>query len=391
MTVRHIALAAGGTGGHVFPALGLAEALCRRGHLVTVLTDARGNAFDVAEAAWTVRRIRASSPSKPGLIAKLTAGAQLGLGLLDARRVLKAGAVDAVVGFGGYPSVPTVLAAATRQLPVVLHEQNAVLGRANRWLAGRARAIATSFDVTQGLEGRTVTIERTGNPVRPAILERRAEAYPGVPLEGPVRLLVFGGSLGARVFSDVVPAAIGALPKALRDRIQITQQCRPEDVDRVKAAHDGFGRQVEVKPFFDDIPDRLAAAHLVIARAGASTVAELAVIGRPSILVPYRYAMDDHQSANAAALVRAGGGWSIAEASLTPKDLTERLNILLNDPGQLAAAAAAARAFGITDATERLAALVLRTAAVRDGMPVRREPGTRRENRPRTDERRALA
>jgi UDP-N-acetylglucosamine--N-acetylmuramyl-(pentapeptide) pyrophosphoryl-undecaprenol N-acetylglucosamine transferase len=366
LTVFRIALAAGGTGGHVFPALSLAEALCARGHTVLVLTDRRGDAFEVADAPWTVARIRASSPSKPGLLAKLAAIAELGLGMLDSRRALTSFQADAVVGFGGYPSVPAILAGSWLNKPAILHEQNAVLGRANRWLLGRATAVATSFDATLGTDGAR-SVERTGNPVRAAILAHRATPYQKPSSDGEIRLCVFGGSLGARIFSDLLPRALALLPAAQRGRLSLVQQCRSEDLDRVVEAYTRQALKAEVKTFFNDIPDRLAATHLVIARAGASTVSELAVIGRPAILVPYPHAMDDHQSRNASAMENAGGGWMMPESTLTAETLAGRLGELLSDPGILEGAARAAHAFGIPDAAERLADLVLRTAAARAG------------------------
>ncbi len=366
MTARRIALAAGGTGGHVFPALSLAEALCGRGHHVLVLTDQRGDAFDVADAPWTVAKIRAASPTTGGLAAKLAAMAQLGLGVLDSCRAIKTFQADAIVGFGGYPSVPAVLAGSWLNKPAILHEQNAVLGRANRWLVNRAAVIATSFDVTVGAGGGQ-PVERTGNPVRAAILAHRETRYDEPASGGDIRLCVFGGSLGARVFSDLVPAALALLPAGLRQRISLVQQCRPEDLSRVSQAYAGLGLRAEIQSFFADIPERLAAAHLVIARAGASTISELAVIGRPSILVPYPHAMDDHQSRNASAMESAGGGWMMPESDLSPETLAARLAALFSDPSVLARAADAAWAFGIPDATGRLADLVLRTVAARAG------------------------
>ena len=370
MTARRIALAAGGTGGHVFPALSLAEALCARGHEVLVLTDKRGNAFEAADAPWTVVRIRASSPSKPGLLAKIGAVGLLGLGVFDARRALKNFQADGVVGFGGYPSVPAVFAGSWLNKPAILHEQNAVLGRANRWLVARAAVVATSFDATLGADGGGQPVERTGNPVRAAILAHRVTPYQVPTGEADIRLCVFGGSLGARVFSDLVPAALALLPCDLRARIALTQQCRPEDLERVGDFYGDLGLRADLRAFFDDIPDRLAAAHLVITRAGASSVSELAVIGRPAILVPYPHAMDDHQSRNAAAMETAGGGWTMPESGLTAERLAARLAALLSDPAGLEMAASAARRFGVPDAVDRLADLVLRAVAVRGGKPI---------------------
>lgn len=367
MTARRIALAAGGTGGHVFPALSLAKTLTARGHQVLVLTDKRGSAFDTEGAAWKIERICASSPSKTGLLAKLGAIALLGLGALDALRALNKFQADAVVGFGGYPSVPAVFAGSWLNKPAILHEQNAVLGRANRWLLARATVVATSFHATLGADGRNQPVERTGNPVRAAILAHRTTHFLPPVSDDVIRLFIFGGSLGAQVFSDLVPAALALMPAELRSRLALTQQCRPEDLERVERVFAEMGVRAEIRSFFDDIPDRLAAAHLVIARAGASTVCELAVIGRPSILVPYPHAMDDHQTRNAEAMESAGGGWMMPESTLSAEALAARPEALFADPAALNKAASAAHGFGVPDAVDRLADLVTRAALVRRG------------------------
>ena len=226
----------------------------------------------------------------------------------------------------------------------------------------RAAVVATSFDATLGADGGQ-PVERTGNPVRAAILAHRETRYEALDAMGPIRLRVFGGSLGARVFSDLVPASLALLPSVLRDRIELVQQCRPEDLEPVRDAYDALGIKAEIAPFFDDVPNRLANAHLVIARAGASTVSELGVIGRPAILVPYPHAMDDHQSRNAKAMENAGGGWMMGESDLTAETLAARLEALLGAPERLQQAAAAAHGFGVPDAVDRLADLVLRVAA----------------------------
>jgi UDP-N-acetylglucosamine--N-acetylmuramyl-(pentapeptide) pyrophosphoryl-undecaprenol N-acetylglucosamine transferase len=391
VTPRRIALAAGGTGGHVFPALSLADALSARGHQVFVLTDARGGAFDTPDTPCSVHLVRAASPSKTGFLAKLAAVTTLGLGILDAGRVLKTFRIEAVVGFGGYSSVPAVIAGSWLNRPVVLHEQNAVLGRANRWLVARADVVATSFDATIGVDGAGQPIERTGNPVRMSVLAHRAEPYRPPVDDAPIQLCVFGGSLGARVFSDLLPAALGLLPERLRARLRLTQQCRPEDLEKVQRAYGALGLQAEVGAFFDDLPARLAAAQLVIARGGASTLSELAAIGRPSILVPYPHAMDDHQSRNAAAMVAVGGGWSLPEATLTAKRLAERLETVLSDSETLASAARSAHNFGVVDAADRLADLVLRTITAHSEKLAGTEPDRHHDNHARANERKTLA
>jgi UDP-N-acetylglucosamine--N-acetylmuramyl-(pentapeptide) pyrophosphoryl-undecaprenol N-acetylglucosamine transferase len=281
----------------------------------------------------------------------------MGLGVWQARRLLRKLKPKAVVGFGGYPSIPPLFAAAARGLPIALHEQNAVLGRANRTLAPRAGLIATSFPYVRGLEraAGAARILRTGNPVRPAFAALRAEPYAAPDKDGPIRLLVLGGSLGAHVFSGIVPQALALLPAALRERLLVTQQCRAEDLEAARAAFAGTAIEAELSPFFRDAPARMAAAHLILCRAGGSTVAELTAIGRPAVLVPFPHGHAGEQMANAEAVADAGGAWLIPEAALTPESLAVRLEALLTLPESLAKAAAAARAWGTVAAAERLA------------------------------------
>jgi UDP-N-acetylglucosamine--N-acetylmuramyl-(pentapeptide) pyrophosphoryl-undecaprenol N-acetylglucosamine transferase len=288
---------------------------------------------------------------------------ELVLGTLEAGRHLRALGPAAVVGFGGYPSVPTMLAAARQNRPTVIHEQNAILGRANRLLASRAQRIATSFVAVAGLNaadrGR---VAETGNPVRPAVTALRGTPYLESRGNSAFELLVIGGSQGARILSVVIPEALAQLPDPLRRRLRVTQQARPEDLDAVRAAYTASGIAAEIRPFFDDVPARLARAQLVIARSGASTVAELTVMGRPAILVPYRYAADDHQTANARAIEAAGAAWVMGESAFTAEALGERLGALMDAPETLAKTARAAHDLGRPDAAERLAELVLATA-----------------------------
>lgn len=358
-TSSPILLAAGGTGGHMFPAEALARELLGRGRSVALVTDRRGRAFGDALPEVEVFRIHASAPSG-SIVARLRGVAELALGTLQAQRLVSRLRPAAVVGFGGYPCVPAVLAAQRSRLPTVLHEQNAVLGRANRLLAGNARVIVTSFPaVSQVRPSDAGKVVRAGNPVRPAILAVRGLPYPETTGDGPLSLLVTGGSQGARVFSEVVPAALALLPDALRRRIRLSQQARPEDLERARAALASAGIEAEVSSFFKDMPERLAACHLAITRAGASTIAELTAAGRPALLVPYPHAMDDHQTANAQALADAGGAWLLPQGSLTPAVLASRLEALLTMPASLITAAAAARAWGAPDAASRLADAVL--------------------------------
>lgn len=359
-TQRPIVLAAGGTGGHFFPAEALARELLARGEAVALVTDKRGQAFGDSLPEVTVHRIRSAAPGG-NLLAKMNAAWQMGLGLLGANALMRHLKPAAVVGFGGYPSVPTVYAAAQGRVPVMLHEQNAVLGRANRMLAAAARRIAVAFpEVASVKEEHRSRLVRTGNPVRPAIAAQRDAAYAVPAAGGPVRILVMGGSQGARVFSEVIPDALGRLPAELRARIHLAQQCRPEDLEAARAAYAGMGlRGLELESFFRDVPDRLAACHLAITRAGASTIAELTCIGRPAILVPYPHAMDDHQTANARQLAAAGAAWLMPQPDFTADALADRLTALLESPDALTAAAQAAHGWGMADAARRLADAVL--------------------------------
>ncbi|WP_193182846.1 undecaprenyldiphospho-muramoylpentapeptide beta-N-acetylglucosaminyltransferase [Nisaea sediminum] len=357
-----VILAAGGTGGHIFPALSLGQALIARGIRVALVTDDRGGRYEGENPEVAVRRIRAASPSKGGIAGKAKAIVELGIGALQAAIHMKGLGAAIAVGFGGYPSVPTVRAAAFLGLPVVLHEQNAVLGRANRFLAPHASKIATSFrEMTNLSERESAKCHFTGNPVRDNVLALRGEKI--VASDGPVNLLVFGGSQGATVFSNVVPAGIAELPENLRSRLRITQQSRAEDIERVKAEYQRLGVAADIRAFFDDLPDRMASADLVIARSGASTIAELTTLGRPSILVPYPSAADDHQTANARAVEAGKAAWVMTEpAEFTAPKLAGALLGLLKAPDRLNRAASAARDLGTPDAADRLADLVIATA-----------------------------
>ena len=357
--VHPIVIAAGGTGGHFFPAEALAAELIARGQRVALMTDARtGNQISGGIFASAERFvIKGAGIAGHGPVRAARAAAALLAGTAQARRILTMLNATAVVGFGGYPSVAPVLAARLlrRRPVVVLHELNSVLGRANRFLSRHADLLALSFPGTTRVPSRLRT-DITGLPVRPAIraLANRVYATP----TDRINLLVLGGSLGARVFSDVVPPALAALPDTLRARLSVTQQCRAEDMDRVRAAYVTSGIAADLAPFFADIADRLGAAHLVIARAGASTVAELAVAGRPAILVPLPGSIDDHQIGNARALAAPGGAWTMPQPEFTPDALSARLQDLLMHPEKLNDAAIAARGIARDDAAARLAEIV---------------------------------
>ncbi|HEX4172868.1 MAG TPA: undecaprenyldiphospho-muramoylpentapeptide beta-N-acetylglucosaminyltransferase [Acetobacteraceae bacterium] len=355
--VLPIVIAAGGTGGHFFPAEALASELLVRCRRVALMTDARSGGLQSPVFADLERFvIKGAGIAGRGAWRGGTAAAALAGGVLQARRILARINAGVVVGFGGYPSVAPVLATRLmrRRPAVILHEQNAVLGRANRLLARRADRLALSFAATTRVPDVATMV--TGNPVRSAVAALADTRY--VPPTDNIRLLVLGGSLGARVFSDVIPAAIASLPEHLLARISIAQQCRPEDLGRVRATYDLAGIEAHLSPFFPDVAQQLASAHLVIARAGASTVAELAIAGRPAILVPLPGAIDDHQAANARALVEARGASIIAQREFTPEALRDRLAPLLAETDLLNHAAIAARTLARPDASARLADLV---------------------------------
>ncbi len=354
-----VVLAAGGTGGHVFPAEALAVELTGRGQRLAAITDRRGGAWKGALGSIETHRILAGGVAGKSLAALLKSGPELAIGTWQARALLKRLAPKAVIGFGGYASVPTMLAACFGGYRTAIHEQNAVLGRANRLLATRVRHIATSFEKSEGVpEEAAAKVVHTGMPVRAAVAAVADRPYPAFAADRPLSLVVFGGSQGARVFSDVVPAALAAFGADLKTRLRVTQQCRPEDIEAARARYRDAGIAAELATFFDDLPERLASAHLVIGRAGASTCAEMLVVGRPGILVPYPHAIDDHQTRNAHAIDEAGAGWLMPETSFTAASLAERLQSLLGLPAILEKAAAAAKAVGNADAAKRLADMV---------------------------------
>ena len=354
-----VLLAAGGTGGHLFPAEALARVLVGRGVPVELVTDRRALSYAAAFPARALHAVASATPSGGSVMSKAKAGLQLGRGAIEAYGLLKAIRPSVVVGFGGYPSVPPLVAAGWRHIPVLLHEQNAVMGRANRFLAARATRIATGFaalsKIDQSVRSKSV---HTGNPIRPAVLAAAKQPYPFVH-SGGLNLLVTGGSQGARVMSDIVPAAVALLPPELRARLRIVQQARGEDEVRVRVAYAKAGVEAEVAAFFKDLPARMAAAHLVIGRSGASTVSELAVIGRPAILVPLPGALDQDQAANAAVLGDVGAAAVMMQKDFTPDRLADELAQILRDPSHLPERAAAARAMGEPAGAERLADLVL--------------------------------
>ncbi len=356
---RLVLLAAGGTGGHLFPAQALASVLSARGARVHLITDDRGDRYGMTFPADEIHLVKADTIRGRNPLRLLKTFWKLGLGFLAARAIIGRTRPDVVVGFGGYPTLPPIFAAWSRGTPAILHEQNAVMGRANRLLAARVDKIATSFPKVRNLKPEDVEkCVQVGIPVRAEVIAQRETAYDPPVAGGDLRLLVFGGSQGARILSDVVPGAVARLDAAQRARLTVVQQCREEDLDRVRFAYDAVGVTAELAPFFADLPARMANAHLVVSRSGASTVAELGVIGRPSLLVPLPHALDNDQLMNAAALSSEGGAVMMQQAALTPHTLADRLVAFMDRPDQLADMAAKARAFGKPHAAEALADLV---------------------------------
>ena len=356
-------VAAGGTGGHLFPAQALSEALIARGWTIVLASDERVAGF--AQDFPAEQRIGLSAATyRPGdPIGMLRAGIAVMRGAAQARAAFRHIGPNVVVGFGGYPSAPALVAAILDRRPTVIHEQNAVMGRANRMLASHVRTVACAFPTLLKAPPKvSARAFRVGNPVRPPIRALAEEPYAPPEPGGPVRLLVTGGSQGARLLSELVPEAIKLLPEPLRQRLVVAQQTRPESMNVARRAYGDANVEAEIAPFFRDMATRLKAAHLVIGRSGAGTVCEFAVAGRPSILVPLAIAIDDDQGQNARLLSEAGAAEVAREHQLTVDSLSTALEKLLTNPSRLARMAAAARSVAIPDAAERLADVVEQTA-----------------------------
>jgi UDP-N-acetylglucosamine--N-acetylmuramyl-(pentapeptide) pyrophosphoryl-undecaprenol N-acetylglucosamine transferase len=355
---RHFVLAAGGTGGHLIPAFSLAAELHQRGHHVALVTDDRGAKLPGKPDFLPAHVIPASKLGKnplhwPKGIKAILEGRRMALRLFESFQP------SAVVGFGGYPVFPALLAALAAEVPSVIHEQNAVLGRVNRFFAGRVDAIATAYpDIARLSPKHAGKVHLVGNPVRAEVLDLRDAPFPAFTAEGLLRVLVTGGSQGARVLSEVVPDGLAMLPPALRQRLQVTQQCRAEDLEAVRARYRSHDIPAELGTYFEDMAARLADAHLFIGRAGASTIAELTAVGRPAILVPLPIATDDHQAANTREIVKAGGARMIRQDKFTGKELAKQIQALAQRPETLATAAHAAWNCGRPKAVEDLADLV---------------------------------
>ncbi|PWV99249.1 UDP-N-acetylglucosamine-N-acetylmuramylpentapeptide N-acetylglucosamine transferase [Hoeflea marina] len=361
-----ILISAGGTGGHLFPAEALAHELRSRGHPVHLVTDSRVARFTEGFPADAVHVVPSATLGSKNPLKLARSLWTLFAGIRQAGALIRRIRPVAVIGFGGYPTVPPLLAATNAGLPTLIHEQNAVMGRANRALAGRVTAIAGGF-LPEGSGRHAARTVTTGNPVRPAVLAAAELAY--IPSRGddPFHLVVFGGSQGAQYFATAVPEALGLLPAEFRARIRLTQQARPEDEANARVGLEAVGVAAEVSPFFTNMAARIGAAHLVISRSGASTVSEISVIGRPSILVPYPHALDHDQAANAEALMQRGGAMVIAQSKLSPRLLADMIAQRMADPDGLAATAAQAKAAGKPDATRLLADLA---EAIASGMSI---------------------
>ncbi|MBU6296737.1 MAG: undecaprenyldiphospho-muramoylpentapeptide beta-N-acetylglucosaminyltransferase [Alphaproteobacteria bacterium] len=353
-----IVLSAGGTGGHLFPAQALAGELVRRGRKIVVMTDSRGRSYADAFPGARIEIVPSAAFSDRSVLGLVSAPFEIAAGIVVSLAKLLRIRPAAVVGFGGYPSVPVMLAACFARFPTAILTPDAVLGRANRLVANWVRVIAANFPLVRFIPKDMSKVVYIGNPLRPEVIDLVGAPYETPAADGPLRLLVFGGSQGARVFSERVPPAVALLPEELKARLEIVQQCRAEDLETVRVAYSAMGVKAELAAFFRDMPLRMVRAHLVVARSGAGTVSELAAIGRPAILVPLPHALDDNQTPNADALVQIGGGWRVAQKDLTPEKLAGMLAAAFSDPQALAKCAADARKLAKPDATLRLADLV---------------------------------
>jgi UDP-N-acetylglucosamine--N-acetylmuramyl-(pentapeptide) pyrophosphoryl-undecaprenol N-acetylglucosamine transferase len=367
---RHYVLAAGGTGGHMIPAHALAEELMRRGYRVALVTDDRGARIPGLFEGVQVHVLPAGRLTG-GPLGWFRAVRRIFLGRTMALRLYETFRPSAVIGFGGYPALPALMAAQRAKIATLIHEQNAVLGRVNRLTAGKVDAIAVAYgEVDRLAKNYLPKTHIVGNPVRDEVLALRDQPYPPLDDEGIFRVLVTGGSQGATILSRVVPEGLALLPEHFRRRLQVTQQCRAEDIEDVRRRYAGLGIPADLATYIADMPDKLAWAHLVIARAGASTIAELTAAGRPAILIPLPSATDDHQTANAREMAKAGGARMIAQARFTPIELAKQMQKLGLEPDALANAASRARAVGRPNAASDLADLVERTGRDRGADPL---------------------
>ena len=359
-----VLLAAGGTGGHLFPARALAENLKAQKIEAVLMTDLRGAGFKGHLDDIPVIRI-ASASLGGGIKQKIAALYMLLKGAWAAYRYLSCHRPGVVVGFGGYPSIPVLAAARFLKIPYILHEQNALLGKANRLMARKAAYIATSFEKTKCIpQSRESRVRLTGNPVRSDFLTHRGRSYVGPGQAQGVRLLVMGGSQGAHIFSKIVPDAIALLPQNIREQLQIVQQCRSEDLETVCEKYKKMNVPAYLASFFDNVADLMADTHLLISRSGASTLAEASIIGCPALFMPYPYAADDHQASNAEAFAAVGGGWMYRDTELQAEKLANSLQNWFDDKTILTQAAHQAQALGKPDAGEALAKLACKFLSI---------------------------
>ena len=362
MTSATFVLCAGGTAGHLYPAQALAGELQRRGKSVVVMTDARFKNYATVFPGVTIETVPSAAFSDRSILGLMASPFEIAGGI--AMSLIKLGRIKpaAVIGFGGYPSVPVMLAAIVRRIPTAIVAPDALLGRANRLVMNHVRLIAANLPLVRFLPKDMSKVVYTGNPMRPEVIALAGAPYDPPKDGGPLKLLVFGGSQGARVFSELIPAALKLMSDAERARLDIVQQARPEDLEAAKSAYAALGVKAELAPYFTDLPQRMAWAQLVIGRSGAGTVSELALIGRPAILVPLPHALDDNQTPNADAFAGAGGGWRVRQSDLTPEKLAAMLREILAAPASLAPRAAAVRRIAKADGTERFADAVERLA-----------------------------
>lgn len=362
-SAKQIIISAGGTGGHMFPAEALARDLIGRGYRVALATDVRGKKFEPFADGIPVYVLK-SGAAQGGIFNKVKTILSLGIGVLQARKLVDKLKPAVVVGFGGYPSFPAVYAAQKKNIPTIIHEQNAILGKANSYLAPKADRIATAWPNISGMnESDSVRAVVTGNPVRPDIAALYNKPYPSLEQDGVLRIFVMGGSLGASVFGDIIPKMVDNLSSAHKARLEIVQQCRAENIEDVRSAYKAAGVKAELATFFDNVADRLERCHLVIARSGASTVSEVATAGRPAIFVPYPHHKDQQQKRNADAIFDAGGAWVMTQDGFTVEALLARIETFLQNPESLFNAAENARTCGKPDAARKLGNVVTALAS----------------------------
>ncbi|MCB1530971.1 MAG: undecaprenyldiphospho-muramoylpentapeptide beta-N-acetylglucosaminyltransferase [Rhodospirillales bacterium] len=358
-----ILLSAGGTGGHMFPADALARDLISRGYRVALASDSRGKKYEPFAGGVPLYTLKSGGIGS-GVLSKIKSVLALGVGYLQARRLMERLHPAVVVGFGGYPSYPAVYAAQKKKIPTIIHEQNAVIGKANEWLAPQADRIALGLPDIEGLEDSDlVRSVVTGNPVRPEIAALYNQPYPAIEQDGPLHIFVMGGSQGASVFSEVLPEAFSKLPDAYKARLNIVQQCREEDIEAARRVYEQAGIKARLETFFTNVAEELSAAHLVIARSGAGTVAEVTTAGRPAIFVPYPHHKDQQQKRNADAVAESGGAWVMSQNGFTAEALLARIETFLQNPQILFQAAEGARTCGRPDAARKLGNLVTALAS----------------------------